>query len=55
MTCNCTLKSKTATPKGEQGIALVPEDPDIRPGLEPRVSPPDTLAIRTGFLGIWTF
>ena len=54
MTCNCTLKSKTATPKGEQGIALVPEDHDIRPGLEPRVSPPDTLAICTGFLGIWT-
>ena len=49
------IEVQNCYPKGEQGIALVPEDPDIRPGLEPRVSPPDTLAIRTGFLGIWTF
>ncbi len=56
VTCNCTLKSETAAQKkGKQGTVLVPQDLDIRPGLEPRVSPLDTLAILTDFLGIWRF
>ncbi len=49
------IEVQNCSPQGEQGTVLVPQDQDIRPGLEPRVSPHDTLAILTGFLDIWTF
>ena len=39
------IEVQNCGPQG--GTVLVHQDPDIRPGLEPRVSPLDTLAIRT--------